>query len=133
VAVVGLALALLATHTHTTLLPSLLLTAAEDAHLAGDPRAEARYLDALAHRWPQPDAHEAYAILLLNEGRAVEAAAQLRAALRAKDTGRLHLLAARAAHALGRQSEAEQHMAACLWRWPFSERAHDLARALHTR
>ena len=106
-------------HTGAVLIPSHLLRAAEDAHLAGADAAPL-YRRVIAYPWPNPEAHEEYAMLLIEEDRPQEALGQLeQARALGLDTGRVYLLEARAAEALpGHRAEAFKAAKACLERWP---------------
>lgn len=109
----------------TSLLPSAQQCAAEQTHVQGG-LAEPLYLHALSRPWPNYHARESYAILLLDEGRFEEAEQQLAAASHGIDTGRIHLLRAICAEALGNAQKTEEHLRHCLARWPANAHALSL-------
>ena len=118
----GLAMALAVAVVWVTLIPSVLLARAEEAHVNGE-NPIAQYERVLAHNWPAPEAREAYAIALYEQGKLELAQAQLLLASRGLDTGRLHLLLGRVAQALGEEVLARSSMDAVLARWPWNAEA----------
>jgi len=104
-------------YTAITLIPSALLNRAEQAHVGGG-NPESFYLDALHWPWPNPQAHESYAIALMDASRFDAARIQLEYAAEGLDTGRVHLLQALCAEIAGDREAALYHARACLYRWP---------------
>lgn len=119
---VALCVAVVALRLYTVLVPSVLLTRAEDEHLAGT-ASEPAYRRALAWPWPNARAHESYAIALIEAGRLDAARDQLIAAQDGLDTGRVHLLLGELALANGERSSGALALERCLFRWPASRRA----------
>jgi hypothetical protein len=113
-------------HVQNTLIPSHLLRVAESAHVAHQPEAEALYRRAIAWSGFSTQAHEDYAILLSDQGRNEEALRQLDLANPGLDTGRVHLLRAACAQAMGNRDLAFKAAAQCLFRWPESGQAWDI-------
>ncbi len=106
----------------TTLVPSALLWRAEQVHVSGN-NPEPLYLRALAWPWPNPQAHENYAVALLDAERFEEARIQLECALYGRDTGNVHLLLAVCAEARGDREAVARHARNCLQRWPANPHA----------
>lgn len=108
----------------SVLVPSYLRGQATARHIAGLPSAEAY---ARCRAWPFPDyqAAEFAAMAHLEAGAWQAAAEALDHARQGLDTGRVHLLTARAAQALGEREAARTHYRACLARWPWNEEARD--------
>ena len=124
-----LAIALAAGFWWTVYAPSRLLRAAEDVHVAeGDPLA--LYARAIAHPWPNAQAHEEYGMALLDAGRADEAYTQLLKAREGLDTGRLYLLLGSAALQRSDKDAARLWLAASLDRWPANAAAWRMLWAL---
>lgn len=104
-------------HAWTVLIPSHLLSVAEDVHVVGgDPLP--LYERVLRHGWPNARAHEQYGMALMDAGRTEEAYDQFTCALRGLDTGSVYLFLGIAAAELGDESEARRRLEACLHRWP---------------
>ena len=112
-------------YTFTTLIPSILLNKAEQTHIAGG-TPESLYMNALHWPWPNPQAHESYAIFLMDESRFNAAGIQLDQALKSLDTGRIHLLIAICAEAAGNRDAVQHHAQQCLYRWPGNKNAQSL-------
>ena len=111
------AVLLLALNLWTTYIPSFLLAQAERAHVGGQ-ESLSLYARALAHPWPQPRAHEQYALALIEHNEPRKAAPHLEWALRGQDTGQVYLYRGIAALALGNEDAARAAFAACLYRFP---------------
>ncbi len=110
---------------YTQFIPSVLLSRAEYVHIHGG-IPEPYYIEALHWPWPNPQAHESYAIALMDESRFHAARVQLKYALDGLDTGRIHLLAAVCSDAVGDSGQALYHARKCLYRWPGNQDANAL-------
>lgn len=125
----------IATHTIVVMIPSNRLTQAEDAHLAmlhteapdlAAPLAEeAREAYLRCIEWPvrRPQAWENFGKLELLLGDYQAAWTYLQAATKSLDSGSVHWHAAQAALHLGKVEAAQEHLLACLYRWPDHEAA----------
>ncbi len=109
----------------TAIIPSALLNHAEQTHIRGG-APEPLYLRALHWPWPNPQAQESYAILLMDEGRYDAAWVHLEYAAEGIDTGRIHLLQAVCADAAGDKITSTYHANECLYRWPDNAKAKTL-------
>lgn len=122
----------------TVLIPSYLLSAAEDAHTAAQARSVSLeeagvlrlYARALEHGWYDPAAAEEYGFALVQAGRPAEAYAMFRRALASLDTGSLYLHLGETALALGDLAAAREWFEACLFRWPGNLRAWQCLQSL---
>jgi len=113
-------------HVQNTLIPSHLLRVAETAHVKHQPEAEALYRRAAAWSGFSTQVHEDCAILLSDQKRYEEALRELDLASPGIDTGRIHLLRACCAQALGRGDLAFKAATQCLYRWPENGQAWDI-------
>jgi len=113
-------------HVKNTLVPSYLLRVAETAHVQRQSDAEALYKRAIAWGGFSTQAHEDYAILLSDQKRYEEALREVDLANSGLDTGRVHLLRAACAQALGRKELAFKAASQCLYRWPENGQAWDI-------
>ena len=113
----------------TVLVPSYLLGAAEDVHVAGR-NPVLHYERLFAHGWPNAKGREEWGMALLDMGNPEEAYTQLQRALPGRDTGRLYLLLGVAASQTGRNYAARAWLEECLVRWPTNGEAYALLFAL---
>lgn len=114
------------------LTPSMWLTVAEDAQLAGRPHLRL-YERAAGYRWPSARAHKQYADALADAGRNPEAYAEFRRALDGLDTGDLYLALAILATEENDLDAARQWIGQCVHRWPHNAAAREMFTLLYRR
>ena len=107
------------------LIPSYLLRAAEDAHIANKSPFNL-YARSERHSWPNATAYEEHGIALLDAGRNNEAKQRFLHALKGIDTGQPYLALGIIADRQGDKSTAKIWLYECIKRWPSNNQAWSL-------
>lgn len=112
--------------------PSVWLSAAEDAQLAGRPSL-VLYERAANYAWPSARAHKQYADALAGAGREQEAYGEFLKALKGLDTGDIYLAMATIAVEQDNLPAARHWIQRCVRRWPHNSEAREMFFLLYHR